>query len=78
MMIHARRRTGAVLFQFSRYPQFLTAGHETLVIDRVVVYIYSATLCELRCKINKNFNIGESQNSISRLDKYQFFIVFEF
>ncbi len=37
--------TGAVLFQFSRNPQFLTRGR-TLIFKRII----EAILCELRCK----------------------------
>lgn len=48
------RAAGAVLFQFSRKPQFMTAG----IVGNVnegVKNICSATLCESRCKVTTFF-----------------------
>lgn len=49
---------GAVLFQFSRKPQFITAGRES-ESDDINDVIKPAILCELHCKVTKKIgNIG--------------------
>lgn len=59
----------AVLFQFSRQPQFLTAGAATEKECDVSV-INSAILCELHCKINKNILFCKRMTRIYRQENH--------
>lgn len=49
--------TGAVLFQFSRYPQFLTTGYG-VSIGSDIVFIYMQFFVNCATKLQKNGKTG--------------------
>lgn len=56
-LVYAQAMTGAVLFQFSRYPQFLTAGFGVSIgSDRL--YIYKQLLVNCTAKLLKIVEMG--------------------
>lgn len=57
-LVYAQAMTGAVLFQFSRYPQFLTAG-VGVSIGSDILSIYKQLFVNCTAKLLKIVEIGK-------------------